>query len=120
MYPFLFPTMFPNYDTSSQSSFGSSSQDEEDDDSGIQQPYYCWDGNKRANVTDCGRTILWCDGACKGNHLGPNSGATSGVGVWVHDKKKWKKFNDVYPDTNNVSPSVKRPCFFSYLFHFIC
>ena len=63
---------------------------------------YWWDGDKRANVTDCGRTILWVDGACKGNHLGPNGGATSGVGVWVHGRKFWKKFNDVYPDTNNV------------------
>ena len=99
MYPFLFPTMFPNYDTSSESS----SRDEEDDDSGIQQPYFYWDGDRRANVSDDDRTIMWVDGCCKGNHLGPNGGATSGIGVWVHGKKKWKKFNNVYPHTNNVS-----------------
>ena len=85
----------------------SSSREDEDDDSGPDQPYYEWDGDKRANVTECGRTIMWVDGACPGNHLGPNGGATSGVGVWVHDKKKWKKFNNVYPDTNNVRPFPK-------------
>ena len=101
-------------DESDSRSSGSSSTDNEN-----QEPYFCWDDDKRANVSDCGRVILWVDGACPGNHLGPNGGATSGVGVWVHNKKKWKKFNNIYPDTNNVSPSVKHPCFFSYLFHFI-
>ena len=105
---------------SSESSSGSSSREDEDDDSGPDQPYYGWDGDKRANVTECGRTILWVDGACPGNHLGPNGGATSGVGVWVHHRKFWKKFNNVYPHTNNVSPSIIRGSFLLFLsFYFL-
>ena len=100
-------------DESDSRSSGSSSTDNEN-----QEPYLCWDDDKRAYVSDCGRTILWVDGACPGNHLGPNGGATSGVGVWVHNKKKWKKFNNVYPDTNNVSPSFNHPCFSFYFILF--
>ena len=101
MWPFVLPTIFPPYsDTSSESSSQSESQNDEDDQA---QPPYYWDGNKRASVNDYGSTIFWLDGSCKGNHLGPRGGATSGVGVWVHGRKNWRKFNHIYPHTNNVS-----------------
>ena len=93
-------------DTNSESSSrmdddnDSSSTDGEPDDD---QPYHTWDEKRRAYVNTHGSTIFWMDGSCKGNHLGPDHGATSGVGVWVHDTKYWKKFNYVYDHTNNVS-----------------
>jgi len=85
----------------------SSSRDDENDSSSTddeqQEPNYTWNKNKRAYVNDEGSTIFWMDGSCKGNHLGPDGGATSGVGVWVNKRKYWKKFNHVYKHTNNFA-----------------
>merc|ERR1712168_317984 len=97
--------MPPYYsDTNSESS---SREDENDSnestDDEPQEPSYSWNNNRRAGVNDHGSTIFWCDGACKGNHLGPDGGATSGVGVWVNKRKYWKKFNYVYRHTNNFA-----------------
>ena len=71
------------------------------------QPNYFWDDNKDAHVNDYNSTIFWMDGSCKGNHLGPNNGATSGVGVWVHEGQFWKQFNRFWGHTNNVSNFTK-------------
>ena len=99
------------YDTSSESS--SRSDDDSTSSTGSssdaeQEPTYIWNNNKYVN--EHGSVILWTDGSCKGNHLGPDGGATSGIGVWVHKRKFWKKKNHKYPDTNQVS----FPPFLSY------
>lgn len=84
----------------------SSTDDSSDEENG--EPHYKWNKNKRAWVNDHGRTIFWVDGSCKGNHLGPKDGATSGVGVWVNTTTFWKKSNSEYDHTNNVSRTPNR------------
>jgi len=68
-----------------------------------EQPEYSWDDNRHCYVNVYGTPVIWTDGACKNNHLGPDGGASSGIGVWIHGKKKWKKFNHKYPHTNQWS-----------------
>ena len=82
----------------------SSSEDSrsEDDD----QPEYSWDGDQHCYVNDEGIPIIWTDGSCKNNHLGPDDGASSGIGVYIHGRKKWSKHNNKYPHTNQVSITV--------------
>lgn len=107
MYPFMLPMMFHYSDSESNS--GNDEDDLISSNDELEQPFYEWDGERRAYKNDCGRTIIWTDGSCKNNHLGPYGGATSGVGIWIHGRKKWRKFNDVYPHTNNVSHLSKYP-----------
>ena len=67
------------------------------------QPKYEWNKYTDCFVNDYGTPIIWTDGSCPKNHLGPNGGATSGIGVYIHDENKWSVFNDRYDHTNQVS-----------------
>merc|ERR1712131_539526 len=94
-----------NYDNGTDFSTDSSSRIDEDDSdsSSDEEPEPEWNEDYHAFVNGHGRVILWTDGACKGNHLGPAGDRTSGIGVWVHGKKFWKKRNNKYPDTNQYA-----------------
>lgn len=76
-----------------------------DDDSRADddQPYYEWDSNKHCYVNDYGTPIIWTDGSCRNNHLGPDGGASSAIGIYIHGRKKWARYNYKYPHTNQWS-----------------
>lgn len=95
--------MYPYSDTESSSDSSSRDSDSTSSSEDEREPSFMWDNNHNTYINEHGSVILWCDGACKGNHLGPDGGATSGIGVWVHRRKFWKKKNHKYPDTNQVS-----------------
>ena len=82
----------------------SSSEDSRSEDN--DQPEYSWDGNRHCYVNDYGTPIIWTDGSCRNNHLGPDR-ADSGIGVYIHGRKKWSKHNNKYPHTNQVSSHYK-------------
>ena len=76
---------------------------DEDSRAGDDQPNYSWDHDKHCYVNDYGTPIIWTDGSCRDNHLGPDGGASSAIGVYIHGRKRWSKYNNKYPHTNQVS-----------------
>lgn len=76
---------------------------DEDSRTGDDQPNYSWDHDRHCYVNDYGTPIIWTDGSCRDNHLGPDGGASSAIGVYIHGRKRWSKYNNKYPHTNQWS-----------------